>query len=147
MNIRKSLGHEVEILKETLYDTFAKNIEKNEALTHIEANEKAKNQLDSLFENEADNAFFSGLCGDVLCGYLWLIKKNETLFIAYIFVGEKFRRKGYASKLLKWSEEYAKDNGFKKIGLHVFENNTAAYNLYKSNGYKTTNIAMQKLIT
>ena len=58
----------------------------------------------------------------------------EILDITDVYTNEKYRRKGYARKIL----EYIINNNIdKKIMLEVNENNVPAINLYSSLGFKT----------
>lgn len=51
-------------------------------------------------------------------------------------VNEKYKRKGVASKLIKYSEELAKKKGFDQIGLAVEKGNIFLERIYKRRGYK-----------
>jgi ribosomal protein S18 acetylase RimI-like enzyme len=63
-------------------------------------------------------------------------KKDETsLFINGINIKKEFQGKGYGSNILTFVEEKAKEFGFKKVRLCVFEDNPA-YKLYERFGYK-----------
>lgn len=65
-------------------------------------------------------------------GYLEYQINYEVLDITNVFIHEKYRRKGYASKLLKELEKEKVD----KIMLEVSEKNKNALNLYKKHGFK-----------
>lgn len=75
-------------------------------------------------------------------GYIWFnIFKAKTAnqqtraFLAYIFINEEQRRKGYAQIAMQRYETMARSRGAKKSILNVFQGNTAAMNFYKKLGY------------
>ena len=75
-----------------------------------------------------------------LVGFVSLTKKeNNEILINTVFVAEKFRRQGIATKLIKSSMDNArltyKDAYF---SLHVNVTNEKALNLYKKLGFKIT---------
>ena len=53
-----------------------------------------------------------------------------------LYVKEKFRKKGIATKLMKFSENLVKKKGFKQIGLAVVKDNSSLLNLYMKEGYR-----------
>lgn len=71
-------------------------------------------------------------------GYLVLTPDKidkSSLFINQINVKKEFQGRGYGSEILRFSEEKAREFGFKKMRLCVFEDNPS-FNLYKRFGYK-----------
>ena len=60
-----------------------------------------------------------------------------SLNIHDIGVSSRFRRQGVAKALLDAVRDEAKKRGCCKITLEVYENNTRAYNLYRSMGFST----------
>lgn len=67
-------------------------------------------------------------------GYIEIKKLYEVLDIINLFIEEKYRRKGYASKLLNHVIKNNKD--IEKIMLEVKEDNVSAINLYKKLRFK-----------
>lgn len=72
-------------------------------------------------------------------GQIWLEQPYHTgqdsTFVAYIFIDEAHRRKGYAKAALLEAEAVTRSLGLKKIELYVFAFNTAAKDLYEKLGY------------
>lgn len=64
------------------------------------------------------------------------LANDETAWISMLAVGKLYQRKGVGTFAVKFSEEYVKSRGFRKIGIHTTEDNIAAQNLYKKCGYE-----------
>lgn len=63
-------------------------------------------------------------------------KNNEGIRLGFVIVDPNLRGKGYGKKLLNYAIQFAKEKlNAKEITLGVFENNTNAYNCYKSVGF------------
>jgi len=62
---------------------------------------------------------------------------DNSLLINAMYVDEKFRRQGVASKLISMAREEASSLGFDKLSLFVLADNIPAQKLYESNGFKT----------
>jgi len=71
-----------------------------------------------------------------IIGYLgfWLMRDN--IHINNIAIAEKFQRRGYGGKLLKFVEEEAIVHKIKKISLEVRKSNYIAQNMYRKIGYE-----------
>lgn len=80
---------------------------------------------------------------DELVGFVILTKRENSneILIRTLFVAEKYRRQGIATKLMKFSMYNAriihKDAYF---SLHVMIHNEKALNLYKKLGFKITKL-------
>ena len=83
-------------------------------------------------------------------GYLWHALRKEgniqKSFICDILVKKESRGQGYGRKALELLEEEVKGMGLRKIGLHVYANNSVALGLYKSMGYEVSSYLMNKII-
>ena len=64
------------------------------------------------------------------------LKSVKTLYIDDLCVEEKARGKGVGKKLFQFVKEYAQENGFYNITLHVWEGNPGAKQFYESLGLK-----------
>lgn len=84
-------------------------------------------------DNKLAGFAFANICSGLDSGadYLWL---NE------LFVEEKFREQGIATKLLKFIEAYSKENNIKYFACSTGTGNAAAQSLYKKNGFNAENI-------
>lgn len=67
--------------------------------------------------------------------YMQVMNKNE-LFLYGFLTREKYRNKGYGTKLIEHSEIRAKEIGMKRISLTVDPNNNVGVNMYKKRGYE-----------
>jgi ribosomal protein S18 acetylase RimI-like enzyme len=79
-------------------------------------------------------------------GYLWIIVDDQkrACFIAQIYLHPEFRRQGFGRKTLELLHTRMHQRGIQRINLHVFADNTTAQHLYRSLGYQTTDLNMQK---
>lgn len=79
-------------------------------------------------------------------GKLWISPRDSgrSLWIYDIIVHERFRRRGYASRILHLVEFKARELGVGKVELHVFGHNREARALYEKLGYTATSIVMAK---
>lgn len=63
----------------------------------------------------------------------------EKVRFGFVIVDPNIRGKGYGKQMLLLALKYAFDvYGAQSVGLGVFDNNKAAYNCYKSVGFKET---------
>jgi ribosomal protein S18 acetylase RimI-like enzyme len=85
---------------------------------------------------------------DTLLGFLILLpppaKKFETLTIPAFMVDPKYRGKGIGSALMKKAFDVAKEEGYKRLMLDVWESNKNAKNLYIKHGFKRVSNTMIK---
>lgn len=81
-------------------------------------------------------------------GIIWYNIQNDSkkAYIYHILIHEAFRKRGYASLVLKELEETVKSSGVSSIGLNVFGNNPSARRVYEKLGYQTESTAMGKRI-
>jgi RimJ/RimL family protein N-acetyltransferase len=82
-------------------------------------------------------------------GKLWISLRDSgrTLWIYDIHVHERFRRRGYASRILHLVEDKARELGSAKVELHVFGHNHGARALYEQVGYTPMSIVMAKPVS
>ena len=83
----------------------------------------------------------------VLCGFAVLhhinkpenpyMKERDFLDIDEFCVDENHRRQGVATKLVAFIKEYAKEKGFHRIELNMWEFNKEALAFYESVGFET----------
>lgn len=67
--------------------------------------------------------------------YMQVMNKEE-LFLYGFLTREKYRNKGYGTKLIQRSEVRARELGMKRISLTVDPNNSVGVNMYKKRGYE-----------
>ena len=71
---------------------------------------------------------------------------GRVVFIYDIEVAPEHRRHGYGRLALAEIEAFASEHGCIGVMLHVFGNNEAARNLYRTEGYVETNVIMLKRV-
>jgi ribosomal protein S18 acetylase RimI-like enzyme len=85
---------------------------------------------------------------DTHIGYIWFNvtegRGGREAFIYDIYIYEPHQGKGYGKQTMQALDEEARKMGVTKIGLHVFGQNTRAFELYKKMGYIVTDISMSK---
>lgn len=65
----------------------------------------------------------------------WYFGAPQYPYISNLAVSTEYRRRGIAKQLLYQCEATAAKWGFRKLYLHVLDNNQQARNLYQSSGY------------
>ena len=87
---------------------------------------------------------------DEWVGHAWFTiedrEQGRVVFIYDIEVYEAYRRRGYARAALDAIDDYAREQGCMGVMLHVFGYNTAARELYRSQGFEETNVMMLKRV-
>jgi ribosomal protein S18 acetylase RimI-like enzyme len=66
--------------------------------------------------------------------------------IFLLYVKPEYRKQGIGTALMKYAENWAKERGDRQLGLQVFTNNQAAFNLYQRLGYIPQSYLMIKSI-
>lgn len=67
-----------------------------------------------------------------------LYNKEDTASIWRLYVDEKYRRLGLATKLFKLVESFSYLNNYKEIYLHTHKNLNGGLNFWKKMGFETT---------
>jgi ribosomal protein S18 acetylase RimI-like enzyme len=118
-----------------------------------EAEDRSEKEVDGLLpEGTAtrDHYLYSvrNESGPAEVGILWISTRDSgagrSLWIYDIMVHERFRRRGYASRILELVEDKARELGAGKVEFHVFGHNLGARALYEKLGYTATSIVMAK---
>lgn len=80
-------------------------------------------------------------------GHLWigvLRQMSNTLFIYDIEIRPAAQGRGLGRAVMAFAEERARALGCTSVALHVFGGNEAAIGLYRSLGYKVTDLNLRK---
>ncbi len=72
-------------------------------------------------------------------GYILIEDMNDTINIIDVFIEEKYRNKGYASKILEYLFNYYKDRNVRYM-LEVRIDNKIAIHLYEKHNFKIIHI-------
>jgi GNAT superfamily N-acetyltransferase len=92
--------------------------------------------------NHGESVIFLVLEGDVPLGFTQLYPSFSSVSMARVFVLndlfviERARRRGVASKLLTAATEFAKEVGAVRVSLSTATTNETAQTLYQSSGWK-----------
>ncbi len=94
--------------------------------------------------------------GGVICGFAVLhhinkpenpfMKERDFIDIDEFCVDKAHRRKGAASAMVSFIKEYAKEKGFSRIELNMWEFNQDALAFYEAAGFKTFRRYMEMMI-
>jgi GNAT superfamily N-acetyltransferase len=133
-------------------DRYARDKMKANGLTSAEAKDIAQKDFDRILPDglrSKDNYLYCLVSeSEVTVGYLWYClrgaENNRMAWLCEIVLKPEFRGKGYGKSAMQLFEEDVKVKGVGKTGLHVFSFNEPAVKLYKSMGYSTTDLSMQK---
>jgi GNAT superfamily N-acetyltransferase len=82
-------------------------------------------------------------------GILWVGPRTnvpDALWIYDIETEPEARGRGYGQAALEALHVWAREHGWKRVGLHVFGSNEVAQRLYQRTGYVTTDIVMEKTL-
>ena len=93
------------------------------------------------------NQFIFHIVNEVnkIIGMIWYEKQApDQGFICDFFIDEEYRGRGYGREAMELMEKHAKNNGVKKISLHVFGHNKQALSLYEKLGYIPFSLHMSK---
>ena len=121
--------------KEKYYDDLYK-IHKNTLLEQDQMSKKCFYEEFTL----PTRKYFVAKKGDLILGYIGVLKTIDDYNIMGIAVEENFQHKKIGTKLLQTLIKDAKLNNIATISLEVDEKNEKAINFYKKNGFKLTNI-------
>src|SRR5688572_32069770 len=101
--------------------------------------ERSKKEFEDYLPNGIDSkdqylySIIGGADGNKI-GILWVQVKDQKAFIFDFMIDESFRGKGYGKQALITLDEKLKSMNVEAVGLHVFEDNVIAYELYKKMG-------------
>lgn len=70
--------------------------------------------------------------------------RHPHIFMLYVM--PEHRRRGIGTALMRYLEAWAIARGDRQVGLHVFESNQTAINLYTQLGYQTQSLWMVKTL-
>jgi ribosomal protein S18 acetylase RimI-like enzyme len=149
-------------MSEAEYNVWAPRSRAAYAADKMRANELTKEEADKIAQDDferllpdghrsKDNFLFT-LKDEKqnLAGFSWFVirgpEDNRRAFVCDIVVDESYRGKGYGRQLMLFMENEARKLGLKRIGLHVFGFNETAIGLYRSLGYETTDLVMEKTL-
>lgn len=94
--------------------------------------------------------------GDCICGFAVInhiikpenpfMKERDFLDVDEFCVDKEFRRQGIASELISFIKAHAKEQGFNRIELNMWEFNQDALAFYEAAGFETYRRYMEMMI-
>jgi GNAT superfamily N-acetyltransferase len=135
------------------HDHYIEGMVIAKGISSEEARKRADRQMKQILPNgfNTDNHhFYSVAHDDVFAGFAWInVKEEFGIKVAWgynIFIEESLRRKGLASFIFSELESEVKKLKVDRVRFQVYGENSGAIELYKKQGFKTTNIVMSKEI-
>lgn len=81
-------------------------------------------------------------------GVVWFVLQTtgngRAVWIYDVQVFDRFRRRGYATRALRATEQRARELGADRVQLHVFGHNAPARALYERMGYEPISIVLSR---
>ena len=102
--------------------------------SRIHLNSQVENLYEHVNKLNKNATFFEAYDDDTLVGLVAIYKNNyetKIAFISSVIISAEYQGKGIAHNLLESAIKAAISEGFIKIKLEVFYNNTKAIRLYK----------------
>ena len=78
--------------------------------------------------------------GETPVAWFRMDMEEGEMWLGMLQVSPLYQRKGIGRYILSVAEDIAKEKGYRKLGIHTTEDNTAARALYSSAGYIVTEI-------
>jgi ribosomal protein S18 acetylase RimI-like enzyme len=139
--------------KAWVVEDYAREIAENSRISMEEARASSIRDIDGALSQglATSNQFLYHLVDSApdpatRLGYLWIEvnSQKQRCFIYDIYLHPQFRHQGWGRKTLDLLEANMRQQGIRRIGLHVFGNNHTAQELYAKMGYEITGLQMQK---
>lgn len=132
---------------------YAKDLSDNFIIPMDKALEESKGLMATLLPDKQDSAeqhirnIYSAEDQKNI-GVIWynIQAESNKAYIYHILIYEAFRKRGFASLVLKELEKTVKSAGVTSMGLNVFGNNPGAQRVYEKLGYQPASTAMGKRI-
>ena len=136
---RRDFGEFVELRKQTFREANLKKLKDEEIKIKKEFNDFLKSPKKLFFIIENENEVLGYLIGTFLSN-VW----KKSIYLDDVFVKKTFRRKGFASKLIKEFIKKGRQKRINEIRLGVDIKNKRAIELYKKLGFKIYHYEMKK---
>lgn len=85
-------------------------------------------------------------------GCLWLGYTTDPAggdrhpYILLLYVAPEYRRRGVGTALVSHAEDWARQQGYRKLSLHVFCSSAAGRELYRQMDYQPRSVLMEKTL-
>lgn len=154
MKIVEAKPSEAEQIVEELWLPLAREMEEvsdyNELENDLDLSESVEHKKEKI-ESE-DGHIFIAKEDKEMAGYISLtVKESAPVFsrgdklkISELFIKEEYRRKGYASELIRKADKVFQNKNCSTIELEVNKKNESAKELYEKNGFEVERFRMIK---
>jgi ribosomal protein S18 acetylase RimI-like enzyme len=152
VRIRKSTPEDAAFFDEMEFQTTWENLlpEDQVRLAPARVREALKETHELLLARPGNALFIAETGEGRRAGLLWFGENRNLVtgeiegWIYNITVAEEFRGQGIGAQLMRYAEEYARDEGYHTVGLMVAVHNDVARRLYQRLNYQEGNILMRK---
>jgi GNAT superfamily N-acetyltransferase len=86
---------------------------------------------------DMQNAYIITMAADPV-GYIWIKHWEEVLYLTIFVIGKEYHGKGIGTETLIQLQQFAKNQGFRKIGLHCDVAHTTPHSFYVKVGMQPT---------
>lgn len=151
IQLRAMTDAEFVVFEAGLTEDYAQDIARNQHIPADEARVAAQQQIATLLPDgpASPNQQLFAIVPDAAeetVGYLWcqVEADKQRAFICEIQVFDQYRSRGYGRAALLELERRLRTAAIRRVGLHVFGDNTRAQTLYHQLGYHVTGLEMHK---
>lgn len=151
IEFRKLSRDEFSRYRKVRFEDYAQDVARNYNRPIDEVRVEVKKQVKQILNHglsTRDNFLYNVLerkTGEAV-GLVWfkVDEAKKSAFLYDILIHETYRGKGYGKKTLRLLETKLRRMGITQLGLHVFGHNQVAIKLYKTQGFYTASLNMQK---
>lgn len=86
------------------------------------------------------------LCDQQLAGFCIASRKKDAVHIHRAGVHPEFRSSGVATRLVRYTEDHARDSGASRITCHMAKGNTPARSILEGMGYRVAKSVGNRLL-
>ena len=155
MYIRRGLSKDIDDLLRLLHEVNSVHHVIRPDLFKGNTTKYDAREISEILRNE-DEPIFVCVEGDRVLGYIFckteiteespLRKGIKTLYIDDLCVDEPFRKKHVGGMLYQHALDYARENGFYNVTLHVWGGNEGALQFYRKMGMSDQYVCMEQVL-
>jgi ribosomal protein S18 acetylase RimI-like enzyme len=152
IRIRKETPEDASYFREVEFQTTWENLDAEEQarFTPARVREALQETHEILLDRPGNTIFIAESEDGQRAGLLWFGERRNLAtgeieaWIYNVTVSEAFRGQGVGALLMQHAEAFARDEGYRTIGLMVALHNRAARRLYERLDYHKGNLLMRK---
>jgi ribosomal protein S18 acetylase RimI-like enzyme len=151
IKFRKMSGDQFRTYRKVRLEDYAQDIARNYKRPIEEVRVEVKKQIKQILNHGLSTRghflynVLERKTGEAV-GLVWfqVDEAKKSAFLYDLLIRETFRGKGYGRKTLELLATKLRRMGIAQLGLHVFAHNRIAIKLYKTQGFYTASLNMQK---